>query len=268
MPSLRASFPFLQLFLTEGALYVLVVDLYKFSRYGDDVSSWRGDSLYIWLDALLCRVPGCAVLVIATHADEFPQNEQREQVQVALSRLRNAIRDHLETKRVEWEADQLVMLQKQMGIGGPHDKSSRKACVNSSAPQLEVCGVIEASGCSSKDILMVRHEICRLAGNEGVGSNGVRLFPNVGQSVPVSWARAWAVMDALRLGADIVEAARLSDSRQPRATAAEGISKQSFVTWEAALEYWSTTVHSLGLETEVGEGPEHEARVLKVSACW
>ncbi|CAN0222022.1 unnamed protein product, partial [Ectocarpus fasciculatus] len=42
-----------QLFLTEGALHLLVVDLHKFDR--DPLS--RVDAVYIWLDSLLCRVP-------------------------------------------------------------------------------------------------------------------------------------------------------------------------------------------------------------------
>ncbi|CAM9479336.1 unnamed protein product, partial [Sphacelaria rigidula] len=28
------------------------------------------------------------------------------------------------------------------------------------------------------------------------------LFPSVGQTIPVSWARVWAVMDALHKGAN------------------------------------------------------------------
>ncbi|CAM9652042.1 unnamed protein product, partial [Sphacelaria rigidula] len=59
-----------QLFLTEGALQLLVVDLDKYFRK----LSCRGDAVYIWLDALLCRLPGCAVLVVATHTDRFGKN--------------------------------------------------------------------------------------------------------------------------------------------------------------------------------------------------
>ncbi|CAM9766613.1 unnamed protein product, partial [Sphacelaria rigidula] len=70
-----------QLFLTEGALQLLVVDLDKYSRD----TSCRGDTVYIWLDALLCRLPGCSVLVVATHTDLFGEN--RGQVEAALRDL-------------------------------------------------------------------------------------------------------------------------------------------------------------------------------------
>ncbi|CAM9404556.1 unnamed protein product, partial [Sphacelaria rigidula] len=87
-----------QLFLTYGALQLLVVDLYKFSRSD---RRERGDTLFIWLDALLCRVPGCAVLVVATHSDCFGENWR--QIAAALKDLQDDITNHLECKRREWE---------------------------------------------------------------------------------------------------------------------------------------------------------------------
>lgn len=81
-----------QLFLTDGALHLLVVDLHKFDR--DPLS--RGNAVYVWLDSLLCRVPGSAVLVVATHVDAFGDDDKR--VTVALEDLEAAITKHLETK--------------------------------------------------------------------------------------------------------------------------------------------------------------------------
>ncbi|CAM9988209.1 unnamed protein product, partial [Sphacelaria rigidula] len=74
-----------QFFLTSGALYLLVVDLLKFHN---DISH-RGEALYTWLDVLLCRVPGCAVLVVATHADSFDGDDI--QVAAALSFLEEEV---------------------------------------------------------------------------------------------------------------------------------------------------------------------------------
>lgn len=82
-----------QLFLTEGALHLLVVDLSKFDR--DPLS--RGNSIYVWLDSLLCRVPGSAVLVVGTHADAFTEDDER--AAAVLEDLKAAIKSHLETKR-------------------------------------------------------------------------------------------------------------------------------------------------------------------------
>ena len=82
-----------QLFLTEGALHLLVVDLHKFDR--DPLS--RGDAVYIWLDSLLCRVPASAVFVVGTHMDAFGDDHERSAA--ALQNLKAAITEHLATKR-------------------------------------------------------------------------------------------------------------------------------------------------------------------------
>lgn len=85
--------PCLQLFLTSGALHMLVVDLHKFACD----SSSTGDTVYVWLDSLLCRVPGSVVLVVATHADAFGDGHERSTA--ALSKLEAAIKEHLKEKR-------------------------------------------------------------------------------------------------------------------------------------------------------------------------
>lgn len=81
-----------QLFLTDGALHLLVVDLHMFDR--DPLS--RGNAVYLWLDSLLCRVPGSAVLVVATHSDAFGDDDER--CAAALEDLEAAIMEHLKTK--------------------------------------------------------------------------------------------------------------------------------------------------------------------------
>lgn len=82
-----------QLFLTDGALHLLVVDLHKFDQ--DPLS--RGDAIYIWLDSLLCRVPTSVVLVVATHTDAFGDDREREAA--ALGDLETAIKEHMEAKQ-------------------------------------------------------------------------------------------------------------------------------------------------------------------------
>lgn len=112
-----------QLFLTEDALQLLVVDLQKF--HGDH-SCW-GNAVYIWLDALLCRVPGCAVLVVATHTDEVKGD--RGQVTAALRDLEAAINKHMEDKRLEWEH-----AVKTMGRNEIHGRTAEET------PSLTFCG--------------------------------------------------------------------------------------------------------------------------------
>ena len=57
---------FAQMFLTPGALFVLVVDMFA---YLDEHS--REDALEQWLDILQSRVPGSVVSLVGTHRDSF-----------------------------------------------------------------------------------------------------------------------------------------------------------------------------------------------------
>lgn len=55
------------MFLTPGALFVLVVDMFAYSEDGHS----REDALQQWLDILQARVPGSVVLLVGTHSDSF-----------------------------------------------------------------------------------------------------------------------------------------------------------------------------------------------------
>lgn len=61
-----------QIFLTEGALFILVVDLFELAR--DEkcagISDPRG-AIFRWLDILHERVPGAVVALVGTHGDHF-----------------------------------------------------------------------------------------------------------------------------------------------------------------------------------------------------
>ncbi|CAN0372780.1 unnamed protein product, partial [Scytosiphon promiscuus] len=63
-----------QLFLTKGALFLLVVDLHAFSkevqRAVDDFTDPRG-RIYWWLEMLYMRVPGAAIALVGSHVDDM-----------------------------------------------------------------------------------------------------------------------------------------------------------------------------------------------------
>ncbi|CAB1103818.1 unnamed protein product [Ectocarpus sp. CCAP 1310/34] len=63
----RAYYDTHQMFLTPGALFVLVVDMFAYSEDGHS----REDALEQWLDILQARVPGSVVLLMGTHSDSF-----------------------------------------------------------------------------------------------------------------------------------------------------------------------------------------------------
>lgn len=61
-----------QIFLTEGALFLLVVDLFELGRDVKcaGISDPRG-AIFRWLDILHERVPGAVVALVGTHGDRF-----------------------------------------------------------------------------------------------------------------------------------------------------------------------------------------------------
>ncbi|CAM9405323.1 unnamed protein product [Ectocarpus fasciculatus] len=216
-----------QLFLTSGALHLLVVDLHKFAC---DPSS-TGDTVYVWLDSLLCRVPGSVVLVVATHADAF--GDDHEGSAAALNELEAAIEEHLEEKRKEWQTAQRqaerAKQTSQDRFAPPASDSSTgypTGHAAASPPKLQLCGFISASGRSLGDLSVLGRKIWQIASD-------VSLFPDI-KKLPKSWRRVWAVMDALREGADPEKAVRLDGPLAP----VQGRDKHDFVTREAALEAW------------------------------
>lgn len=173
-------------------------------------------------------------------------------VAVALRGLQADISDHLRGKSEEWARAAAATRRTE----GGHGHTAR------AVPSLTICGVVAASGRDPDDLHRVRDEICRLAGEDGTDSDGRRLFPSVGQTVPVSWARVGAVVEALHEGGEPSAAARSVDNPVVPVEARE---KLNFVTWEAALEEWSTVVNALELTTEVGETSGDTERVLRVN---
>lgn len=63
-----------QLFLTKGALFLLVVDLRAFSeevQSGVDNFTDRRGRIYWWLEMLNMRVPGAAIALVGSHVDQM-----------------------------------------------------------------------------------------------------------------------------------------------------------------------------------------------------
>lgn len=104
-------------FLADGALVLLVVDL---ARFVNDPSS-RNDAIHTWLDTLLCRTPGAVVQIVATHTDELRQDQD---IVDAAMQLREADRKSLcsqeQTVRLE--------LEKKRGRGGDAGPSDAQDC--------------------------------------------------------------------------------------------------------------------------------------------
>lgn len=235
------------LFLSGGALFLLVVDL---ARFVNDPSS-RSDAVHIWLDTLLCRTPGAVVQVVATHVDHLTGNHEE-----AVQQLRQVVSNHLQAKSHEQ-----TLAWKKSGLAR-----------NNVLPTLKIVQEIIAVSCKEgRNWLEVGRALAKLAVDgtieslssptevaiEGVRGPEGKLFPSVGQKVPVIWVRACAVMNALRDGFDPNEAVALETVS---ADVVNLLTPQ--LPWGKALRVWARAITNSDFSEEVGDGGA--AAVLKV----
>lgn len=213
-----------QLFLTSGAIHLLVVDL---NIFVEDAAS-RAGSVYKWLDALLCRVPGSTVLLVATHIDQIHVGHEH-----ALQVLHSEVQTHLAAKRKEGDR------ARKKGGSTPLQSAS-----------LNVMSTVVALSClDAEGLLQLGRMLAKLAtGREEASQN--RLFPAVGKVIPVSWARASAAMRGLLVGTDPVNAA--ANVGDPPLISAGEAPPRKFLSWEDAVLIWQRVVMTLDLGQEMG----------------
>ena len=86
------------IFLTERALYILAVDISKYS------TSTHDDQVQFWLDAIQDRVPGAEVLIVGTHADlldDANATRRCQKLRTVLRNRRRAVEKKLAVKEEE-----------------------------------------------------------------------------------------------------------------------------------------------------------------------
>ncbi|CAM9789766.1 unnamed protein product [Ectocarpus fasciculatus] len=241
------------LFLSNDALFLLVVDL---ARFVDDLSS-RGDAIYIWLDTLICRTPGAVVQIVATHTDDERIGDQED----ALKALRKVVVDHLAAKCVEHERGW---------------KRSGKQGDMPAPPTLKIVYKIHAVSCTTgNDWPAFGQALTDLAAEgtterllepsadagETMGREKSKLFLSMGQEIPTIWARAGAVMNALRDGLDFCLAATLplqSASGEENPIHA----RVRYLCWDEAVRNWENAVAASEFSNEIG--PDGATAVLEV----
>ncbi|CAM9987115.1 unnamed protein product [Ectocarpus sp. 6 AP-2014] len=215
-----------QLFLSEGALYLLVVHLERFVE-----CPWaRGDLIGVWLDALQCRVPGASFLVVANQREGWEGGHG-----AVLKKLRDAVEGHLKAKRRELER-------------------ARQGSESSEMPSgLGFLGVESVSAASAESLRDLRRKLATLAESK-------YLFPDVGKPFPVSWERVRATLEAKRSGNDPVSAAsRISADAGNTGVPLAGLAapdtsgvKVKFLRWNDGVREWGQVVRALKLEGEIG----------------
>ena len=220
-----------QVFLSKGALHLLVVDI---TRFVDEPVA-RGELVDVWLNALQCRVPGSSVLVVATQTDQFSGN-----LDVALDDLRRTVETH---PTIECENLNGSFLDKSASLDGHRG--------------LMFHGVEAVSSSNSESLLEFRLKLSTLVDTKE------DMFPSVGRRCPVSWARVSAMLDAKRSGKDpILQASRVgtvNEGQEIHETRTPGV---KFLHRESAIDEWLQVVRALELEGEVGSTERQGAEVV------
>lgn len=206
-----------QIFLSKGALHLLVVDLKRFS----EEPSAKNELVDMWLDALQCRVPGSHVLVIATQIDRFTDDYEEE-----LANLKRKVEAWLRKTRSELE-------RVRMREGD---------LASSTGPSiLDIHGVETVSSTNEKSLLNLRSKIAALI------YSVKNAFPSVGGKLPLSWVRVFAMLKAKRSGNNVIQACRLEDLDTVPTSAGH-----NFIHRAEAINEWSQVLRTLKLGKEVG----------------
>ncbi|CAM9907097.1 unnamed protein product [Chrysoparadoxa australica] len=158
-----------QLFLTHGALYLLVVNLCSVDE-GRDVTRW--------LDALLSRVPDSVTMLVGTHSDLVEDAEE------AMARLRELVDTHLARQKEVTER------------GGKSSEGARHKVQH--LRLLDDCAIISSVTFNGVESLRKLLPLLALKKTH----EGRRLFPDVGAKLPLSWVELREQMKLLQQRAD------------------------------------------------------------------
>ena len=68
-------FPYHQVYLTEGSLFILTVDLSEYNETSFD----QNETVYEWMDALMSRVPDCDMIIVGSKIDKLRSEEEEKE---------------------------------------------------------------------------------------------------------------------------------------------------------------------------------------------
>ena len=165
---------------------------------------------------------------MATQIDSFAGD-----LPSVLESTKGAVGDHLKTKEQE----------RRLAAGRYMTEAGKQAT-------LGFHGVKAVSGAEGPSLARLRE---RLA---GLVTDQRERFPSVGSMVPVSWARASAVLHAMLAGGDpSVKAWEVKPENGVRNPCHER-PRVHYLNWKQVSAMWNGVVQSLGLEEDTGDGDE------------
>ncbi|CAM9909050.1 unnamed protein product [Ectocarpus sp. 12 AP-2014] len=200
-----------QLFLTKGALFLLVVDLHAFSKeMGSGVDNFTDPRrrIYWWLEMLHMRVPGAAIALVGSHVDSM--EKEGVDAELACTRLHTVVSKFIDDKAenafkgksnccdtestTTMEVDHLRDGQQAFPLGGSLAQRSGPSKI--SAEPLVLHGHVFKVSLDPDSVLELLQWIVKAASGRGCPS-GFH-FPAVDQTVPKAWIEAYDAMDVLK----------------------------------------------------------------------
>ncbi|CAM9117018.1 unnamed protein product [Ectocarpus sp. 4 AP-2014] len=186
----RAYYDTHQMFLTPGALFVLVVDIFAYS-----VKNSSEDALGQWLDILQSRVPGSVVLLVGTHTDSFvTPTECRERMECFKKDVREArarIQRECASAQERTQADLRLW-----GGEGSTDSGGNQHGLYQPLRVVEEVLALNLRSRGEEEIDQLQELIERVAYN---GYDGYS-FPAVRSVVSKPYLHAFATLEAIRRG--------------------------------------------------------------------
>ncbi|CAM9526733.1 unnamed protein product [Chrysoparadoxa australica] len=184
-------YPYHQLFLSSGALHVLVVDLGRFGEAQKEGGDHKAEVDW-WLDALHARVEKGVVLVVGSKADRLSK-EGNEQGTAPFKDVGNlaSIKDGLNDLMKHIKG-----YQSQRGEAGGGNQIVVADTVAFSA-KWRMCWCLR-EGRDQLSEIKLADELERVAHEYGAGKDGKGLLPSVDAVIPRSWQAAVNVLMGLR----------------------------------------------------------------------
>ncbi|CAM9669367.1 unnamed protein product [Ectocarpus sp. 12 AP-2014] len=185
----RAYYDTHQLFLTQGALFVLVVDMFAYSERHS-----RHDALEQWLNILQAKVPGSVVLLVGTHTDLFEDNADK--CAKRMDRFNNDVAEIMAQFRCEYASAK----DRAEELGdGPQDMQDFRRYQPLRVVKDEILLALNPSSLEGQDINLLQQRLEHLAynGHEGCWFSSVRSV------LPKPYLPAIATLEAVRRGSGL-----------------------------------------------------------------
>ncbi|CAN0389597.1 unnamed protein product [Ectocarpus sp. 12 AP-2014] len=215
-----------QMFLTPGALFVLVVDMFTYAE-----GHSREDALEQWLKFLHARVPGSVVLLVGTHTDLLEDNTA--ECTERMDGFKKDVEEIMTRMRCEYDSAK-DRAETELGGGRP-DVEGNPRYQPLRVVMEEDLLVLDLTSSDGQYIDLLQHRLEHPAYN---GHDGYS-FASVRSVVPELYLPAIATLEATRRGADLRGLGRTRGAVAQRLWEGDPQKRRSFVRFSEAVSLFA-----------------------------